>query len=101
MFRYFSLAFKNSLRNRRRSILTVSSIAVSLCLLAVLIAIYNALFYGDATPGQALRVVVRHRVSLAQPIPVAYEAKIRNVPHVKEVSVWNWYGGTYKDARDP
>jgi putative ABC transport system permease protein len=101
MFRYFSLAFKNSLRNRRRSILTISSIAVSLCLLGVLIAIYHALFYGDATPGQALRVVVRHRVSLAQPIPVAYEAKIRNVPHVKEVSVWNWYGGSYKDARDP
>lgn len=101
MFRYFSLAFKSSLRNRRRSILTISSIAVSLCLLGVLIAIYHALFYGDATPGQALRVVVRHKVSLAQPIPVAYEAKIRNVPHVKEVSVWNWYGGTYKDARDP
>ena len=101
MFRYFSLAFKNSLRNRRRSILTISSIAVSLCLLGVLIAIYHALFYGDATPGQALRVVVRHRVSLAQPIPIAYEAKIRTVPHVKEVSVWNWYGGTYKDARDP
>ena len=101
MFRYFPLAFKNSLRNRRRSVLTISSVAVSLCLLGVLIAIYHALFYGEATPGQALRVVVRHRVSLAQPIPVAYEAKIRTLPHVKEVSVWNWYGGTYKDARDP
>ena len=101
MFRYFPLAFKNSLRNRRRSILTISSVAVSLCLLGILIAIYHALFYGEATPGQALRLVVRHRVSLAQPLPVAYEAKIRTVPHVKEVSVWNWYGGTYKDARDP
>lgn len=101
MFRYFSLAFKNSLRNRRRSILTISSVAVSLCLLGVLIAIYHALFYGQETPGQALRLVVRHKVSLAQPIPVAYEAKIRPVPHVKEVSVWNWFGGTYKDSRDP
>ena len=35
--RYFSLAFKNSLRNRRRSILTISSVAMSLCLLGVLI----------------------------------------------------------------
>jgi cell division protein FtsX len=39
MFRYFSLAFKNSLRNRRRSALTISSIAVSLCLLGLLIAV--------------------------------------------------------------
>jgi putative ABC transport system permease protein len=101
MFRYFPLAFKNSLRNRRRSVLTISSIAVSLCLLGVLIAMYHALFFGEQTPGQALRLVVRHRVSLAQAIPLAYEAKIRTVPGVKEVSVWNWFGGTYKDSRDP
>ena len=100
MFRFFSLAFKNTLRNRRRSILTISSVAVSLCLLGVLIAIYHALFFGEATPGQALRLVTRHKVSLAQPIPVAYEDKIRRVPGVKEVSSWNWYGGTYKDNRD-
>lgn len=98
MFRYFSLAFKNTLRNRRRSILTVSSIGVSLCLFGVLIAIYHALFLGKQTPGQALRLVVRNRVSLAQPILIAYENKIRNVSGVKQVSVWNWYGGTYKDS---
>ena len=100
MFRYFSLAFKNTFRNRRRSFLTVSSIAVSLCLLGVLLSMYHALFFGEQTPGQALRLVVRHRVSLAQPILVAYEAKIRQVAGVKEVSVWNWFGGTYKDNRD-
>jgi putative ABC transport system permease protein len=100
MFRYLSLALKNTLRNRRRSFLTVSSIAVSLCLLGLLIGIYHALFLRQQTPGQALRLVVRHKVSLAQPIPVAYEEKVRRVPGVKEVSVWNWYGGTYKDSRD-
>ncbi|MBV9300825.1 MAG: ABC transporter permease [Acidobacteriaceae bacterium] len=101
MFRFFSLAYKNSIRNRRRSILTISSIAVSLCLLGVLIAIYHAIFYSQATPGAAIRLVTRHKVSLAQPLPVAYEEKIRKVPGVKEISVWNWFGGTYKDNRDP
>ncbi|HEX3684654.1 MAG TPA: FtsX-like permease family protein [Bryobacteraceae bacterium] len=100
MFRYFSLAFKNSLRNRRRSLLTISSIAVSLCLLGVLIAIYHAMFYGQATPGAAIRLVTRHRVSLGQPIPASYEDKIRAVRGVKEISPWNWFGGTYKDSRD-
>jgi putative ABC transport system permease protein len=100
MFRFLSLAFKNSWRNKRRSLLTISSMAVSLCLLGVLLAIYHALFYGQATPGQALRVVVRHKVSLGNPIPVAYENKVRQIPGVKEVSPWDWFGGTYKDARD-
>jgi putative ABC transport system permease protein len=98
MFRYFSLAFKNTLRNKRRSILTISSIAVSLCLLGVLIAIYHALFYSQASPGAALRLVTRHKISLAQVIPASYEEKIRGVAGVKEVSPWNWFGGTYKDS---
>ncbi|MGH9639694.1 MAG: ABC transporter permease, partial [Bryobacteraceae bacterium] len=99
MFRYFPLAFKNTLRNRRRTALTISSIAVSLCLLGVLIAIYHALYYQQATPGQALRLIVRHKVSLAQAFPSAYEAKIRRIPGVKAVSAWNWYGGTYKNQQ--
>ncbi|MFL6415570.1 MAG: ABC transporter permease, partial [Bryobacteraceae bacterium] len=100
MFRFASLAFKNTLRNKRRSFLTISSIAVSLCLLGILLAIYDALFYSVATPGQALRVVVRHKVSLAQEILASYEGKIRRVPGVKEITPMNWYGGTYKDNRD-
>lgn len=98
--KYLPLAFKNTLRNRRRSILTVSSIAVSLCLLGVLIAMYHALFFNQETPGQALRLIVRNKISLAQPLPASYEDRVRRIPGVKEISVWNWYGGTYKDARD-
>jgi putative ABC transport system permease protein len=65
-----------------------------------LLAIYDALFHSVPTPGQALRLIVRHKVSLAQPILAAYEEKIRRVPGVKELTPWNWYGGTYKDNRD-
>jgi len=47
-----------------------------------------------------MRLVTRHKVSLTQAIPISYEEKIRKVPGVKEISVWNWFGGTYKDNRD-
>jgi putative ABC transport system permease protein len=33
--RYLPLILKNSVRNRRRSVLTITSLAVSLCLLGV------------------------------------------------------------------
>lgn len=99
--RYFGLIFKNSVRNRRRSLLTVGSIAVSLCILGLLIAMYQAMFYGQATPAQALRLVTRHRVSMTQPIPIYYRDKIRQLPGVRDLMTWQWFGGTYKDARDP
>ena len=99
--RYFGLIFKNSVRNRRRSLLTVASMAISLCILGLLIAMYQAMFFGQATPAQALRLVTRHRVSMTQPIPIYYRDKIRQLPGVRDLMTWQWFGGTYKDARDP
>src|SRR5215813_11797523 len=101
MFRYLPLVMKNSLRNRRRSALTIASVAASLCLLGVLAAIYRALFFGgDATPAQALRLITHHKVSLAQPLPIAYVKQIRQTPGVKAVTAWQWFGSAYRDARD-
>src|ERR1700680_1098427 len=97
MFRYLSLMVKNSLRNRRRSILTIGSIAVSLCILGVLFALYRAMFLGERTPAQSLHLICSHKVSLTQPLPIAYQQKIEQVPGVREVMVWQWFGGTYKD----
>lgn len=98
--RFLSLIVKNSLRNRRRSILTIGSIGVSLCLLGVLLAVYQALFLADPTPAQALRLVTRHKVGLGQPLPVSYLPRLERVPGVKEVMIWQWFGGKYKDERN-
>jgi putative ABC transport system permease protein len=83
---YLSLMARNSFRNRRRSLLTVSSLA---------------LFYGGETsPAQATRLVVHNRVSLAQPMASSAEQKVQQIPGVEAVSPRQWFGGTYKDARD-
>src|SRR5260370_36280950 len=101
MFRYFPFILKNTLRNRRRSILTISSIAVSLCILGVLMALYKGLFFGEPTPAQALRLIARHRVSLTQPIPIYYREKIQQIRGVRGVMAWQWFGGVYKDKCAP
>lgn len=96
--RYLSLMLKNALRNRRRSFLTISSLALSLCLLGVMSALYYALFISPPViAGQDLRLVTRHKVSIVFPMPLYYRDKIRQVPGVKEVCTWQWYGGLYKD----
>jgi putative ABC transport system permease protein len=98
---YLVFIVKNALRSKRRAFLTMASVALSFCLLAVLMALYHALYLAPpATPGQALRLIVHHKVSLTQDLPLSYEKKIAAIPGVKDVTSLRWFGGTYKDARD-
>src|SRR5437867_1961734 len=99
MFKYFPLIAKNAWRNRRRTTLTVLSIAASLSLLGILMAIYAAFYLSEPAPAQALRLAVSNKVSLVFPLPEAYRVKIKRVPGVREVMVSQWFGGVYKDRR--
>lgn len=99
---YLPLIFRNAMRNRRRSLLTLASVAVSLCLLGVLLALSGALFFAsDSAPEQALRLVVHHAIALTQDLPIAQEQKIEALPGVRAVTSLRWFGGTYKDPGDP
>jgi hypothetical protein len=80
--------------------LTIVSISVSLCLLGVLMAIYYAFYFTQASPSQALRLVVRNKISLAVPMPLYYRDKIRQVSGVREIAPYQWFGGVYKDRRE-
>lgn len=97
--KHLPMIVKNVWRNKRRTILTVLSIGVSLCLLGVLLAIYHAFYFSDPTPDQALRLVTRNSISLARPMPEAYKDKIAHIPGVKEIAIEDWYGGQYIDDK--
>jgi putative ABC transport system permease protein len=100
MSRYLSLVLKNCWRNRRRTLLTIASIGVSMCLLGVMIAMYHAMYLSDAPPEEALRLVTRNRVSLTQPMPQSYGAQIKQIPGVRDVVISQWFGGTYIDSKN-
>jgi putative ABC transport system permease protein len=99
VLRHLPLIFKNCWRNRRRTILTVLSISVSLCLLGLMMAIYHAFYVKEASPYQARRIVVRNRVSLAFGMPQFYREKILQVPGVADAGISQWFGGAYIDHR--
>src|SRR5882672_2336539 len=101
MLRLGSLIFRNVLRNRRRTLLTLASTAVSLALLALLTALYQGFFYSaPASPSEARRIICRHRVSLTQSLPASHYQRIKSVPGVEEVSAWSWFGGEYKKPQN-
>jgi putative ABC transport system permease protein len=101
MLRLGSLIFRNVLRNRRRSILTLASTAVSLALLALLVALWQGFFSDEpASPSEAKRLICRHRVSLTQSLPASHFGKIKGVQGVEEMSAWTWFGGLYKEPKN-
>ncbi len=95
--KYLEFLLRNLLRNRRRTILTVTSIAVSLFLVATMRTVLTQLESPPETPEAALRVITRHRVSLANTLPSSYRAKIAKVSGVEAVVGEMWFGGVYKD----
>ena len=90
---------KSAFRNKRRSILTVLSIAFSLLLLTLMMTIWRAFYLDTFSAQSAQRLITRHRVSLTESLPLFYREKIRAIPGVVAVAPNNWFGGTYKDAK--
>ena len=90
---------KNAFRNKRRSILTLLSIAFSLLLLTVMMTIWRAFYMSDGSAESAQRLIVRHKVSLAQFMPISYRERIRSIAGVKQVVNETWFGGQYKDDK--
>jgi putative ABC transport system permease protein len=90
---------KNAFRNKRRSILTVLSIAFSLLLLTLMMTIWRGFYLDQGSAESAQRLVVRHRVSLTFSLPGFYREKIRAIPGVLAVVPVSWFGGLYKDDK--
>ena len=90
---------KSAFRNKRRSLLTVASIAFSLLLLSIMLSVWRSFYIDKGAPDSALRIMTRHKVSLANFLPIYYRNKIRAVPGVVHVVPMTWFGGTYKDSR--
>ncbi len=90
---------KNAFRNKRRSILTVLSIAFSLFLLTFMMTLWHAFAVNDGSTESSSRLVVRHRSSLMFTLPSYYAEKMRAIPGVVAVVPLSWFQGIYKDQK--
>ncbi len=90
------LIFKNAFRHKLRTALTILGIAIAVIAFGLLRTVVTAWYVGvDAS--QADRLITRHSVSFIFPLPYAYLDKVKQVPGVKNVSFFNWFGGVYID----
>ena len=89
------LIARNLLRNRRRTLLTVGSVAVSIFLLVILSATYRYLSAPTGTDRLHQVLIVSPRTSLMVPLPLSYRERIARLPGVESVTPLNWFDGRY------
>ncbi|MCB9248857.1 MAG: ABC transporter permease [Ignavibacteriales bacterium] len=95
----FKLIFKNALRHKLRTILTVLGIAVAVIAFGILRTVVTSWSAG-LEASAANRLIARQAISFIFPLPYTYGAKISSVPGVEEVTYANWFGGVYIDKNN-
>lgn len=97
--RFLPLLVANLFRKKVRTTLTVGSFVVALFLFGLLVTIRGAFNQGVEAAG-ADRLVVMSKVSMIQPLPLAYRDRLLKVPGVKEATFASWFGGVYQDEKN-
>lgn len=97
--KFLVLVLSNLKRRKLRTVLTILSIFIAFLLFGFLCSM-KAAFLGGVDVAGADRLVVRHKVSLIQPLPESYEARIASIDGVDAVTALCWFGGIYKDPKN-
>jgi putative ABC transport system permease protein len=96
--KFLPLFAANFLRRKTRTILTLGSFAVALFLFGLLFTV-RAAFNMGVDLAAADRLWVINKVSLIQPLPLAYRDRIAKVPGIKALTYASWFGGVYQDPK--
>lgn len=99
MERFIPLIWRNAMRSKRRTVLTVLSIVVSLFLFSTIRTVLTS-FDASLETADAARLVTRRSTSLTFPLPLSYKDRLAQIPGVEAVTWSNWFGGIYIDERN-
>lgn len=97
--KYLRLIWKNAWRKKIRTSLTILSVFVAFLLFSLLSAIGYA-FRGGVDVADAERLIVIDKVSLINPLPMAYRNRIAATDGVQAVTHASWFGGYYQEPRN-
>jgi putative ABC transport system permease protein len=97
--KYFPLIWAGLRRKPVRSILTLSSVIVAFVLFGALHGVTAAI--DSLIDGMSdTRLRIQSKVSLTEPLPLAYLARIESVKGVEGVGYYSWFGGYYQEPRN-
>jgi putative ABC transport system permease protein len=97
--KFLRLILINARRSKRRTILTILGVMVSLFLFSTLRTVTTS-FQTALEVTDATRLIVRNATSIIFSLPISYRDKIAAVPGVVDITWGNWFGGIYIDERN-
>jgi putative ABC transport system permease protein len=98
--RFGKLIFRNLFRNKLRTILTLVLMAAIFFFISTLLSILSN-FEAASNSGEGQnRLGVQSAISLANPLPLSHEQKIRTLPGIVDTAKLQWVGAYYKDQRN-
>jgi putative ABC transport system permease protein len=100
MFRWLPIVWANLKRRKLRLVFTFISILLAFLMFGMLDALRTSLA-GVINVVGADRVLSMSKINMTVPLPRAHYEKIRAVPGVKAAVPFNWFGGMYKDGKQP
>src|SRR5919201_3312027 len=97
--KFIGLIVKGARRNKRRTALTVISVAIAVFLFAALRAVLDG-FHAASEASSSTRIVTIRTTSLIFSMPLSHDDTIRSIPGVRDVTWASWFGGIYKDPKN-
>ena len=94
------LIFRNLLRSRRRTLLTVVSIAISIFVFAALMSLPAVIESMTRASATSLRLVTSPKAGFFYQMPFEYRRRIEGIPHVDAVAGELLFMGTYRNPSD-
>lgn len=97
--RVFRLIFKNALRHKLRTALTILGIGVAILLLG-LVRTFIAAWYAGVNQSAPDRLVTTSKINITFTLPLSQKSRIERIPGVVQVGHGTWFGGIYKDPKE-
>ena len=96
--KFLPLVLANLGRHKRRTILTITSVALALFLFASLQTVVTTI-QSAANFGNARRLVATNATGIVFTLPISYANRLEAIPGVEGVTWANWFGGRYGDGK--
>lgn len=99
MTRFLPFILRSTLRNKRRTVLTILSLVISLFLFCTLRTVITSLASSLESASTA-RLITRRSTSLTFMMPASYRDRLAQIPGVEDAAYMTWFGGVYIDERN-
>src|SRR5882762_9618996 len=97
--KFIGLVVKSARRSKRRTFLTIISVAIAVFLYSALRAVLDG-FNAGAEASSSTRIVTLRSTSLMFSMPTSHAEGIKGTPGVQDLTWANWFGGIYKDPKN-